>query len=276
MTPPDPPQAHAPNAAPEPPLNSQLTTLSTAASRRTKSIGKISRLPRAIREQLNRRLQNEEEAKPILEWVNALPEVQSLLAAEFQGRPISKQNLSEWKQNGFRDWQISQSDIEFAQNLAADQAELDQLLPGWCAAGTPALPSRVAGALTHSLAQWVALRYAAVAQSLSTMDDDPDTELRRLRDFCRDIVSLRRGDLSAGRLSIEQARLTLEQADTDAEKEKEFWAWARRPEVQARLYPKRDPDQIRREVVRMVDRELLGIRHPVEEQDAPTDPAVLI
>ena len=85
------------------------------------------------------------------------------------------------------------------------------------------------------------------------MDDDPETELRRLREFCGDIVALRRGDISAGRLGVAQGRLAVLQAETDAQREKDFWAWTQRPDIQAKLYPKRDPDQIRRDVVRMLD-----------------------
>ena len=224
-----------------------------------KSVGKISRLPRDIREQLNRRLQNDQDAKTLLDWLNALPEVQSVLASEFEGRPISKQNLSEWKQHGFRDWQRRQSALEFAQNLEADNA---------------ALPPSLAGPLTEKLAHWVALRYAGAAHALAGLDDDPKTELRRLREFCGDILALRRGDISAGRLGVAQARLAVLQAETEAQKEKEFWTWTQRPDVQAKLYPKRDPDQIRRDVVRMLDEELLGIRPPASEPDP--DPALLI
>ena len=109
------------------------------------------------------------------------------------------------------------------------------------------------------------------------MDENPETELHRLREFCGDIVALRRGDLSAGRLGLEQARFAAEQAKTEQAEEKRFWEWTKRPDIQARLFPHRDPDEIRLQVVRMVDRELLGIRHPVEKTISPDhDPAVLI
>ena len=50
--------------------------------------GKIARLPHPIREQINRRLQNGEANKQTAEWLNTLPEVRSLLEAEFDGQPI--------------------------------------------------------------------------------------------------------------------------------------------------------------------------------------------
>ena len=48
--------------------------------------GKIGRLPKAIQEQVNRRLDNAEKGRPLVAWLNSLPEVQ----ADFQiGCPVS-------------------------------------------------------------------------------------------------------------------------------------------------------------------------------------------
>ena len=66
--------------------------------------GKIARLPRDLREQVNRRLDNGVEGKQIVEWLNTLPEVQSVIAAQFDGRPVNAPNLSHWKCGGYRDW----------------------------------------------------------------------------------------------------------------------------------------------------------------------------
>jgi len=48
-------------------------------------LGKIARLPRGIREELNRRLADGEVGRSLLEWLNALPEVTTALAAHFGG-----------------------------------------------------------------------------------------------------------------------------------------------------------------------------------------------
>ncbi len=45
--------------------------------------GKIAPLPRAIRDQLNQRLDDGQEAKDLAAWLNSLPEVQAVLAAYF-------------------------------------------------------------------------------------------------------------------------------------------------------------------------------------------------
>jgi hypothetical protein len=42
--------------------------------------GKIARLPLAIRQQLNQRLQNGEWGKLLVEWLTSLPEVQAIMA----------------------------------------------------------------------------------------------------------------------------------------------------------------------------------------------------
>lgn len=39
----------------------------------------------------------------MVQWLNGLPEVRAVLAAEFQGKPIRKQNLSRWRKGGFNE-----------------------------------------------------------------------------------------------------------------------------------------------------------------------------
>ena len=69
-----------------------------------KRIGKIAQLPMSVRGQLNRRLQQEQSGKALVAWLNGLAEVKEVLAAEFGGRAITEQNLSDWKQGGYQDW----------------------------------------------------------------------------------------------------------------------------------------------------------------------------
>ena len=57
--------------------------------------GKIARLPLALRTELNQRLDNNEDGANLLNWLNALPGVPAMLARDFAGEPISKQNLYE-------------------------------------------------------------------------------------------------------------------------------------------------------------------------------------
>ena len=66
--------------------------------------GKIARLPREIREELNRRLAQAESGGSLLRWLNELPVMRTILAREFGGKPVSKQNLCKWRASGFAQW----------------------------------------------------------------------------------------------------------------------------------------------------------------------------
>ena len=156
--------------------------------------GKIARLPRAIREQVNRKLDDGITGVEIVEWLNTLPEAQALMAAEFDGRPIREQNLSEWKAGGYRDWQMRQEALEMVRSLAEEAGELKKA---------------VEEPLTEALALWVASRYAVAAKKLAAEGVDNETHWKLLRAFCRDLVALRKGDHSAETLKIERKRLAL-------------------------------------------------------------------
>src|SRR5215469_15867123 len=86
--------------------------------------GKIARLPRNIRDELNRRLDNNESGVDLLAWLNSLPEVKQVLDKDFDGRQISDQNLSDWKQGGFLEWQGQQDAVTLIRELKANGSEL--------------------------------------------------------------------------------------------------------------------------------------------------------
>lgn len=90
-------------------------------------IGKIARLPLAIREQLNHRLLNGEMGAPLLNWLNALPEVQQIVPGLFDAKPINKQNLSDWRQGGYQDWLRHQERRERFQQISENGEDLAQL-----------------------------------------------------------------------------------------------------------------------------------------------------
>ena len=179
--------------------------------------GKIARLPRDLREELNRRLKDAEPGGTLLPWLNALPAVQAVLAREFGGVPVSKQNLSEWRAAGFVEWQARQETLAQARELAADAEEL--------AAATD-------GRMTDRLATVLAARYAgALAGWNGEVTEDFRRKLRALRGLCQDIVELRRGDHSGARLKMEQERLDRERGRTEEEVVAQFQQWAQNPAV---------------------------------------------
>ncbi len=88
--------------------------------------GKIARLPRAVREQLNIRLDDGQEAAEILPWLNDLPEVLQIISERFNGAPISPQNLSVWRQGGFQEWLLHRELLDSAAHMREHVAELHE------------------------------------------------------------------------------------------------------------------------------------------------------
>ena len=93
-------------------------------------IGKIARLAQDIREQLNRRLVNGEPSQAVLVWLNAQRPVRKVLRDQFARRPVTKQNLSEWRQGGYRDWRRHQESRDAVRLLAERAEELDGAAQG--------------------------------------------------------------------------------------------------------------------------------------------------
>src|SRR5207253_8244326 len=66
--------------------------------------GKIARLPKSIRQELNQRIENGWQGVKLVEWLNELPEVRQILREQFHNEPITEPNLSRWKEGGYEDW----------------------------------------------------------------------------------------------------------------------------------------------------------------------------
>ena len=165
-------------------------------------LGKIARLSHAIREQLNERLENHELSQPILEWLNALPEVQETLRALFDGRPISPQNLSLWRQGGFHEWQSRREALKQVPKILSEAGEAQ------AATGKP---------VADLMSQWGAAYYLLTARAMVGAGDTT-SNLKMLRHFVRDSVALQRGGYRSGRLQLEHERLDFFQKRVAAEK----------------------------------------------------------
>jgi len=167
-------------------------------------IGKIARLPEAVRSQLNSRLQDNVEGKQIVQWLNSLPEVQKVLAKNFDGRPINEQNLTDWRQGGYEEWLARQDILAQAAELAASHRELQDAAPG--------------RSFADHLADTLAFRYAAILASQGLVLDEPSLrQLHALDHACQAVVKLRRSEQNAARLQIETERWerAREQLDDD-------------------------------------------------------------
>ena len=188
--------------------------------------GKIARLPREVRDKLNRRLDNGEPGSRLVKWLNASPKVRAVLAAEFGGIPIREQNLSEWRQGGYREWLAQQESFETAGRMAADAAELQQ-------------PSTLP--LTDHLAVWLTARYLVAARKLDPASGQ--TDWKPWRELCKDLIGLRRGDHSAERLRLERERLADDRLERNQDLEKLFWEWFAQPKIQEKIRRKEEEEE---------------------------------
>src|SRR5215471_10577074 len=187
---------------------------STLNDPKTMRNGKIARLPQQIREQLNQRLDDGESSETLLPWLNSLPKTQAVLAKHFASRPIQKQNLSEWRQGGFREWQTRCQAANLLHEIHHDHSLAHQSLAKLSAA---------------KLARWLSIQYAATAYSLTSLVDDPQARWKRLRELCVDISRLRRADLLNERLRLDRKWLALETSNSEAAQRKTIPKMAQTP-----------------------------------------------
>lgn len=80
--------------------------------------GKIARLPRALRDALNLKLEDNLPASVILPWINGHKVAKDILARDFEGAEISAQNLSEWRNGGYAEWSKGREKEESIRALA--------------------------------------------------------------------------------------------------------------------------------------------------------------
>lgn len=162
--------------------------------------GKIARLPRAIRDELNQRLENGEQGVQLVNWLNGLPDVREILRKDFEGRPINEVNLTDWKSGGFLDWQAQQEALALIQELKSNSEEFANVLPG-----------ELAEPLTTAI---VAQYAAAVYRSNTDTAEKPGDRVRRLGKSLRDLDRLRRREQARERIEIQREWLELERART--------------------------------------------------------------
>lgn len=186
----------------------------TTETKSSARLGKIARLPFKIRLQLNRRLENNEPAQRLVEWLNSRPEVWKILLTLFDGRPISKQNLSAWKQGGFRDWQRKQETRLAAREFLDEAAELEEEIHltgnGDGYTHPASMLDRVADRMALSLLQL--FREAELGEKGPQRSR---TMLEAVRELCR----LRRGNHQQRRAALAEEQ---RQEEKDEAREKEM------------------------------------------------------
>jgi len=167
--------------------------------------GKIGRLDSGVRHAIGERIENGEPNKSIVDWLNSLPEVQRPLQYYFEGRPITEQNLSEWKQNGgHQHWVRVQETRRLAQQLGEDAEVLESATDDEC--------------LSDRLGVILAAELMKLMTTLLAEEKDPEKRWARLKEMSRELSQLRKDDHRAVRTRMaRKQREKEENAAMDAE-----------------------------------------------------------
>jgi hypothetical protein len=170
-------------------------------------IGKIARCPVAIREELNQRLRAGHLGPQLLPWLNSQPEVQAVLTEHFTGQPVNAQNLSDWRQGGFAEWEEKQDKTYRIKELAQFAAKLTEANGGRIAEGAAAIAS---GKILELL------------ESFDTAQDGDEaaSPLDQLGDVIAAVASLRAGDIAQQRTAIDQSKLKQKEEELRQGREK--------------------------------------------------------
>jgi len=169
-------------------LKSKKLNIMTTTTR----IGKIGRLSKDLRDELGQRIENGQPGTKIVYWLNHEPDVQDILKELFAGRPISEQNLSDWKQTGHLEWLRRQEARQAARQLTEQAEDLDEAVPD------RNLSDRFATVLTSEMTR--------LALALLEPETDPEKRWKRLCEIHRELAHLRRDDHRAVRTAIQRER----------------------------------------------------------------------
>jgi hypothetical protein len=189
--------------------------------------GKIARLPLGIRNALNERLQNGEMGQPLLDWLNHLPQVIEVLEDDFEGLPINKQSLSDWRRGGYQEWLRHQEARELVREMGEQAGELE----------TAADEQRVADAL----AALMAVELARTIRGLLQEEPDLKQRWKRLREAMPQLAQLRRADHRAARLWMEEENWMRERERQQRADEETELAKAKKKAIASITAPLRRP-----------------------------------
>ena len=162
--------------------------------------GKIARLPKDIRDELNQRLADGQTGPEILAWLNHLSLVQIIIEERFQNRPVSEKNLSEWRQGGYQDWLRQQNTLALASRLVEHSGELAGEAGNEC--------------LSDHFTAVLATKFIELAQTMLEENQDPKQRWTCLCEIHQQFSRLRRDDHRAVRTAIHKERWSRQ---TDAE-----------------------------------------------------------
>jgi len=154
--------------------------------------GKIARQQQHIRNKLNRRLEDGEQGKQLVKWLNSLPEVQEVLKEQFGGQPVNEMNLSAWRQGGYQEWLEHQERCGIVQRLREEAEELK--------VDAEDVENLIEENVSEYLAVKLETELVRMVEILLKETGDPHERWRRLREALQELGQLRRHNHRAARL----------------------------------------------------------------------------
>jgi hypothetical protein len=175
----------------------------------TTHVGKIGRLPKYIRDQLNRRIEDGEPGKELVKWLNCEPDALELLQEQFGGRAITEQNLSEWKQTGHQEWLRQQETRLLMKNLTEQSEDLDDAADGM--------------EISDRFARVMAAELIVVTRARLEKETDPEKRWKIICEVLPKLSQLQCDGHRAVRTVIKRERWNrqVEQEDEEADKRRE-------------------------------------------------------
>ena len=159
--------------------------------------GKIARLPKELRQELNTRLSNGEAGESLVVWLNGLPEVQAIMNAEFEGMPIREQNISEWRKGGYLDALNADDAVDVVERLRGGAAEWKE--------DEAEANADLGAAMEHYLSS----RQALESERAADLEGEEKWELWDR--MCLEVLRLRQAEMQAEKLKLAEERLTWKQ-----------------------------------------------------------------
>jgi hypothetical protein len=182
--------------------------------------GKIARLSRELRDRINLALFNRCTAKDLARALNQMPEVKAVLAQYFNGRPLKRQNVDEWRHGGYRDWLHHRQILEQQRELAADAKDLSDTAKG----------------TAESLFGILTLNYADL---IMNRDKETPEEFEKKRKelslVSQDISRMHRCHINTRRVEVQEARLERDEEKTEEQLHFKFMEWAENPAIRRAL-----------------------------------------
>ena len=180
-------------------------------------VGKIARLPLAIRDELNARLLEGESGTKILPWLNSLEVVKKVLGEDFEGLAVNDANLSDWRHGGYQDWLKKRDRLEHTRELAQMSAKLAKANGGNLTEGA----STILGGKILELLEGISdLGQVATDGTPEQLREHMSAMADAVVNLTLGVSRLRQGDQANASLKLNKARLAQSGEALKLEREK--------------------------------------------------------